>query len=96
VPTHVQAVAPRGRSHELADRDITSHLFLTELKIVERRPGVSPEYLNVEQAAVYLGSTVWTIRGLIETRKIQAKKIGRRFIVRRVDLDSCWQQAEAA
>jgi len=37
VPTHVQAVAPRGRSHELADRDITSHLFLTELKIVERR-----------------------------------------------------------
>jgi excisionase family DNA binding protein len=59
-------------------------------------PGVSPEYLNVEQAAVYLGSTVWTIRGLIETRKIQAKKIGRRFIVRRVDLDSCWQQAEAA
>ncbi len=57
---------------------------------------ITPEYLDVRQAALYMAVTVWTIRGLLKTGKIRAKKIGKRFIIKRTDLDACWQQAEAA
>jgi excisionase family DNA binding protein len=52
--------------------------------------------LDIGQAAIYMSVTVWTIRRLLKSKKIQAKKIGKRFTVKRTDLDAYWQQAEAA
>jgi len=40
--------------------------------------------------------TVWTIRRLLKAGKIHAKKVGKRFTIKRTDLDVYWQQAEAA
>ena len=57
---------------------------------------INPEYLDIRQAAIYMSVTVWTIRRLLKSKKIQAKKIGKRFTVKRTDLDAYWQQAEAA
>jgi excisionase family DNA binding protein len=57
---------------------------------------ISPEYLDVRQAALYMSVTVWTIRRLIADKKIVAKQVGKRFLVKRTDLDMFWQQAEAA
>jgi excisionase family DNA binding protein len=51
---------------------------------------VTPAFLGVEQAAVYLSVTTWTVRRLIKTR-LAAKKIGRRLIVKRADLDLLWE-----
>ena len=56
----------------------------------------APEYLDVRQAAHYMSVTTWTIRGLLKAGKIQAKKLGKRFIIKRTDLDVFWQQVEAA
>jgi excisionase family DNA binding protein len=55
-----------------------------------------PEYLNLRQAAQYLGVKLWTIRRLIAKRFLIAKRVGKYFIVRRVDLDAYWQNAERA
>jgi excisionase family DNA binding protein len=52
---------------------------------------ITPAFLNVEQAAGYFGVTTWTIRRLISTGKLVAKQIGKRFIVKRSDLDVLWE-----
>jgi excisionase family DNA binding protein len=53
---------------------------------------VPPAFLSVEhEAGMYLGVTEWTIRRLIKTGKLAAKKIGRRLIVKRADLDALWE-----
>lgn len=53
---------------------------------------VIPTFLSVEhEAGAYLGVTEWTIRRLIKTKKLVAKKIGRRLIVKRADLDTLWE-----
>jgi excisionase family DNA binding protein len=60
-------------------------------------PALTPisdrEYFNLEQAASYLSVTVWTIRGLIAEGKLPYRKLGKRFIVKRSDIDTMWQQA---
>lgn len=53
---------------------------------------VLPTFLSVEhEAGAYLGVTEWTIRRLIKSGKLTAKKIGRRLIVKRGDLDALWE-----
>jgi excisionase family DNA binding protein len=51
------------------------------------------EYLNLKQAAEFFGVSIWTIRGLIESKRLVAKRIGKYFVVRRVDIDACWEKA---
>jgi excisionase family DNA binding protein len=46
-------------------------------------PPITPAYLNIEQASAYLSVTTWTIRRLVATRKLAAKRIGKCFIVNR-------------
>jgi len=54
----------------------------------------TPAFLSVEhEAGAYLGVTEWTIRRLIKSGKLTAKKIGRRLIVKRADLDALWEDA---
>ena len=53
---------------------------------------IMPAFLSVEhEAGAYLGVTEWTIRRLIKTGKLVAKKVGRRLIVKRADLDALWE-----
>lgn len=52
-------------------------------------------YMNLKQAADYLGVKLWTIRGLISKGLLVAKPVGKYFIVRRVDLDAVWRDATA-
>jgi excisionase family DNA binding protein len=57
---------------------------------------VTPAFLSVEhEAGAYLGVTEWTVRRLIKTGKLIAKKIGRRLIVKRTDLDDLWENETA-
>jgi|HubBroStandDraft_6_1064221.scaffolds.fasta_scaffold345137_2 excisionase family DNA binding protein len=57
---------------------------------------VAPVFLSVEhEAGNYLGVTEWTIRRLIKTKNLVAKKIGRRLIVKRADLDALWDNEPA-
>jgi len=70
--------------------------------ITEKLPAVpekniTPACLNIQQAALYLGVTTWTIRRLIDNKELSCAKIGKRFIVKREDLDNIWEKkAEAA
>ncbi len=57
---------------------------------------INPEYLNIEQAASYFGVTTWTIRRLISSGKLRAKQFGKRFIIKRSDIDALWAQAKVA
>ena len=58
---------------------------------------ITPAYLSVEhEAGKYLGVTEWTVRRLIKLGKLPAKKIGRRLIVKRADLDRVWETEPAA
>ena len=58
---------------------------------------ITPQYLNIEQASAYLSVTTWTIRRLIDNKELSCAKIGKRFIVKREDLDNIWEKkADAA
>ena len=57
---------------------------------------ITPAFLNIEQAASYFGVTTWTIRRLISSKKLAAKQFGKRFIIKRNDIDALWDKAEAA
>ena len=50
---------------------------------------VQPTLLTVQEAAVYLGAaSEWAVRRLIYAGKLSYVKIGKRFNVRKVDLDA--------
>jgi len=76
--------------------------WIQPTSITEKLPAVSetkivPAFLNIEQAALYFGVTTWTIRRLIDNKELACAKIGKRFIVKREDLDNIWEKkAEAA
>jgi excisionase family DNA binding protein len=54
-------------------------------------PWTKPSASVEHDAGKYLGVTEWTIRRLIKTGKLVSKKIGRRLIVKRADLDALWE-----
>jgi excisionase family DNA binding protein len=62
----------------------TPHLGKTEALISS---DITPAFLNIQQAASYFGVTTWTIRRLIENKELACAKIGKRFIIKREDLD---------
>jgi excisionase family DNA binding protein len=49
---------------------------------------VRPLLVNLPTAAKILGTTLWTVRGLLWSRKIPHVKIGRRFLVAPEDLQA--------
>jgi excisionase family DNA binding protein len=49
--------------------------------------------MNLKEAAVYFGVSIWSIRGLIARGFIKAKRIGKYDVVRRVDLAEYWEKA---
>ncbi len=53
---------------------------------------ITPQYLNIEQASAYLSVTTWTIRRLIDNKELSCAKIGKRFIVKREELDKIWER----
>jgi excisionase family DNA binding protein len=53
-----------------------------------------PQYMDYHTAAEYISETYWTIRNLVQSRKLIAKKIGRRFTVARAELDELWLKTE--
>jgi excisionase family DNA binding protein len=55
---------------------------------------ITPQYLNIEQASAYLSVTTWTIRRLIDNKELSCAKIGKRFIVKREDLDNIWEKRQ--
>jgi excisionase family DNA binding protein len=52
---------------------------------------IAPRYLNVQQAATYVGVTVWTMRGLITSGELKAAKLGKRFTVDKSQIDELWR-----
>lgn len=56
---------------------------------------ITPQYLNIEQASAYLSVTTWTIRRLIDNKELSCAKIGKRFIVKREDLDMVREKKSA-
>jgi len=70
--------------------------------ITEKFPAVpekniTPAFLNIQQAALYFGATTWTIRRWIDNKELACAKIGKRFIVKREDIDNIWEKkADAA
>lgn len=56
---------------------------------------ISNRLLNVRQAAVYLGCSVWAIRDLIRRKQVPKIKLGK-FLVDRGDLDGYIERMKAA
>jgi excisionase family DNA binding protein len=56
----------------------------------------APGYMNVREAATYLSIAVFTIRELIADGKLRHVKLGKRFIVKREDLDQLWETLAVA
>jgi len=53
----------------------------------ERAGRIAPCLLNIPDAAMYMGCTVWFVRTLIWSRRIQYLKLGKRFLLDHSDLD---------
>ena len=64
---------------------------ITEKLPAVHEENITPAFLNIQQAALYLGVTTWTIRRLIDNKELSCAKIGNRFIVKREDLDMVWE-----
>jgi excisionase family DNA binding protein len=59
-------------------------------------PTAIAPYLNVKDAARYLGVTKWAIYAHIQDGRLAAKTgLGQGFIVRTADLDRLWESAES-
>jgi len=50
-------------------------------------PAIQPRALNIQEAASYIGATVWFLRTLIWNRRIPYLKHGHRYAFDRLDLD---------
>jgi excisionase family DNA binding protein len=54
--------------------------------------GVTPRYLNLEQAAVYLSTTPDGVRGMLRAKRFPARQIGKRVFVDRNDIDKAMDE----
>lgn len=59
----------------------------TTLRTVAQSPEILPRLLTVQDAAKYLGATVWAVRRLFLRGEVPTIKIGKRHNVAREDLD---------
>ncbi len=46
------------------------------------------EFLSVQEAAILLGASRWTIQRMINRNELKASKIGRRTIIKRTEIDN--------
>ena len=53
---------------------------------------VTPRYLNLEQAAVYLSTTADGVRGMLRAKRFPCKKIGGRIMVDMRDIDKAMDE----
>lgn len=60
--------------------------------VVSAVAAITPRYLDIPQAAVYMSVTTWTVRRLIKNGALRAPQIGRRQIIDRLQLDDLYQQ----
>jgi len=51
--------------------------------------------LNVRQAAVYLGCSVWAVRDLIHRKQIPKIRLGKKHLLDRIELDGCIERLKA-
>ena len=54
--------------------------------------GITPRYLNLEQAAVYLSTTPDGVRGMLRAKRFPARKIGSRVMIDRNDIDKAMDE----
>jgi hypothetical protein len=64
-------------------------------KIMDSTPKVSPRYLNLEQAAVYLNTTKDGVRGMARAKLFPIKKAGSRTFIDIHDIDEAMQSNTA-
>jgi excisionase family DNA binding protein len=50
-----------------------------------------PRYLTIKGAAAYASLTVWFVRELIWARKVAYARLGNRYVIDRLDLDTFMQ-----
>jgi len=50
-------------------------------------PAVTPRMLTVQDAAKYLGCTIWFVRSLVWDQKVRSLTFGKRIVFDRADLD---------
>jgi len=53
---------------------------------------IQPRMLRIEEAATYLGATVWFVRSLCWAHKIKFAKHGKRIVIDREELDRFIEQ----
>lgn len=66
--------------------------------VMPQQPAITvwPAYMDYHTAAKYISETYWTIRNLVKSGKLTAKRLGRRNTVSRAELDALWRKSEAA
>jgi excisionase family DNA binding protein len=62
---------------------------------VEKPVVITPAYLDVKQAAVYLSTTQTSARRWLKNQKLRCVKIGKRFTYKTSDIDSVWLRVAA-
>jgi excisionase family DNA binding protein len=60
---------------------------VSKKQVAEIVSAVQPRLLNVKDAAVYLGTTVWQVRTLVWSKRLTALRLGHRQVFDRADLD---------
>jgi hypothetical protein len=72
----------RQRTKEKMDGKAKAPVAATHAPVVTVA-AITPAYLDIKQAALFLGPTTGTISRLIENKDLVCAKIGKRFIVKR-------------
>jgi excisionase family DNA binding protein len=57
---------------------------------------VTPRMLTVQDAAKYLGCTIWFVRSLVWDQKVRSLTFGKRIVFDRADLDAFIEQQKQA
>ena len=65
------------------------------------KPLVFPSFpnqrlLNVRQAALYLACSVWAVRDLLRRKELPKIKLGKKFLIDRVELDRYIERMKGA
>jgi excisionase family DNA binding protein len=66
---------------------------LDTVPVVPAVPAPCKDFMNLKEAAAYFGVSIWSVRGLIASGFIRAKRIGKYDIVSRAELAEYWQKA---
>jgi hypothetical protein len=57
-------------------------------------PAPASHYFDIKGAAQYLSTTIFAMREAVRCRKVSAKKIGKRYIFERAELDRFFTSLE--